>query len=70
MFGPMDNDGIRDRDILDEWTNGDRGDTTFPINFGPLQDQLEIAHVVTFITMQRWINNSFEITILLSYFRR
>ena len=62
MFGPMDNDGIRDRDILDEWTNGDRGDTTFPINFGPLQDQLAIAHVVTFITMQRRINKSLEIT--------
>ena len=30
MFGPMDNDGIRGRDILDEWTNGERGDTTFP----------------------------------------
>ena len=29
MFGPMDNDGVRDRDKLDEWTNGERGDTTF-----------------------------------------
>ena len=31
----MDNDGIRDGDILDEWTNGERKDTTFSINFGP-----------------------------------
>ena len=23
-------DGLGDRDILDEWTNGERGDTTFP----------------------------------------
>ena len=22
-------DGLRDRDLLDEWTNGERGDTTF-----------------------------------------
>ena len=40
-------DGLGDRDILDEWTNGDRGDTTFPINFGPMQDQLTMAHVFT-----------------------
>ena len=67
MFGPMDNDGIRDRDILDEWTNGDRGDTTFPINFGPMQDQLTMAHVVTFTTMQRRINFTWNHDIL-SYF--
>ena len=56
MFGPMDNDEIRNGDILDEWTNGERGDTTFPVNFRPMQDQLAMAHVVTFATMQRRIN--------------
>ena len=40
-------DGLRDGNILDEWTNGERGDTTFPINFWPMQDQLTIAHVFT-----------------------
>ena len=28
----------------------------FPANFRPMQDQLAIAHVVTFTTMQRRIN--------------
>ena len=67
MFGPMDNDGIRDRDILDEWTNGERGDTTFPFDFGPMQDQLTMAHVVTFTTMERRINFTWnrDITFLL-----
>ena len=49
-------DGLRDGDILDEWTNGERRDTTFPFTFGPMQDQLTMAHVVAFITMQRRIN--------------
>ena len=40
-------DGLGDRDILDEWMHGERGDTTFPINFGPMQDQLAMAHVFT-----------------------
>ena len=40
-------DGLRDRDLLDEWTNGERGDTTFPFDFGPMQDQLTMAHVFT-----------------------
>ena len=40
-------DRLSDGDILDEWTNGERGDTTFPINFGPMQDQLTMAHVFT-----------------------
>ena len=40
-------DRLRDGDILDEWTNGERGDTTFPVNFRPMQDQLTMALVVT-----------------------
>ena len=38
---------LRDGDILDEWTHGERGDTTFPFDFGPMQDQLTMAHVFT-----------------------
>ena len=60
-------DGLRDGDILDEWTNGERRDTTFPFNFGPVQDQLTMAHVVTFTTMERRINFTWnrDITFLL-----
>ena len=40
-------DVLRDGDLLDEWTKGERRDTTFPFDFGPMQDQLAMALVFT-----------------------
>ena len=67
MFGPMDNDGVRDRDKLDEWTNGERGDTTFSdklwANAGSTRDGPR-GHLTTMKTRFNFV----QVTFFFPYF--
>ena len=65
MFGPTDNDGVRDGDKLDEWTIGERGDTTFSDSLWANARSTRDGPCVHLNTMKTRINNSLEITFFL-----
>ena len=64
MFGPTDEDGLRDEDKLDEWTNGERDIQLSRLTKANAGSAHDGPRVYLNTTMKRRIN-SLEFTFLL-----